>query len=275
MNDEKVAIYVCTHKEFDTSRLDDCYNPLLCGAYNLDDNFGYLTDDTGENISSLNKYYAELTGQYWVWKNSKADIIGFCHYRRYFCKNILLKDYLTEKDIKNILESYDIIVQHKVHFHKPLLDFLDEKANGVNYLPKINELNILREIINENSPDYLDSFDKIMNGNVHYQANMFICKRDIANNYFQWLFNITEKLREQIDYSEYNQDNLRLLGVIGEFLLTIYIDKNNLNTKEMYVLHSESIAPHYFCLLKHSTLLAKIHETTLVRTIIERVNKLR
>ena len=41
------------------------------------------------NISKHNKYLAEMTGIYWVYKNQinkfkNDDWIGFCHYRRFW-----------------------------------------------------------------------------------------------------------------------------------------------------------------------------------------------
>ena len=98
----KIEIFVLTHKKFELP-LDNLYKPLLNGSITYEDDFGYLRDDSGDNISDLNKYYAELTGVYWAWKNSDADIIGFCHYRRYFAKNISLK-LLKKEDIEETLD---------------------------------------------------------------------------------------------------------------------------------------------------------------------------
>ena len=63
-----VTMYILTHKKFDYDSIEDkeMYKPLLCGSANLNEDFGYVCDDSGgANISNLNKYYAELTGEYW------------------------------------------------------------------------------------------------------------------------------------------------------------------------------------------------------------------
>ena len=59
----KIEIFVLTHKEFELPQ-NDVYTPILSGAISHDDDFGYLRDDSGDNISDLNKYYAEMTGEY-------------------------------------------------------------------------------------------------------------------------------------------------------------------------------------------------------------------
>ena len=47
----------------------------------------WLAEKDGENIADLNRYFAEWTGLYWIWKNrlnntSDHDWVGNCHYRK-------------------------------------------------------------------------------------------------------------------------------------------------------------------------------------------------
>ena len=56
-----MKIYTMTHKPF-TPPQDTLYVPLQVGAA-LHDKLGYLTDDTGDQISEQNPYYSEdITG---------------------------------------------------------------------------------------------------------------------------------------------------------------------------------------------------------------------
>ncbi len=64
--------------------LDDWYEPLFCGQFPGKEELPFLKDDSGAHISAKNEFYSELTGVYWVWKNTSQKITGICHYRRYF-----------------------------------------------------------------------------------------------------------------------------------------------------------------------------------------------
>ena len=82
------------------------YTPVGLGK----DNFSseWLRDNTGENISSKNRYYGEYTFHYWFWKNVLPNIkdnqwIGFCAYREYWgnkkkiSKNSKLEDIVIKE----------------------------------------------------------------------------------------------------------------------------------------------------------------------------------
>ena len=85
MSDKKIEIYIAIHKKAKVLERE-CYIPLHVGAEGKED-LGFTRDNTGDNISCKNLNYCELTGLYWIWKHSKADIVGLVHYRRYFVKS--------------------------------------------------------------------------------------------------------------------------------------------------------------------------------------------
>ena len=240
-----ISIYVLTHKQIDENFDKSLYKPLLNGSINYSDDFGYLRDDSGENISNLNEYYAEMTGEYWAWKNSTADIIGFCHYRRYFGKNFLLKK-LERDEIEKILKDYDIIMPNKVHMGMTNIEDIKKTKEFLDYGPYIEEYCKLRDIIEEYYPNYLEYYDEMLNEKECYWFNMFICKKELADDYFNWVFDILEKVKNEIDFTKYGENQKRILGFFSERLINAYVKKNNLKIKEKPILISDRKIPQLY-----------------------------
>ena len=69
-----LKIIIATHKEFKLNK-EDYYLPVFCDSAVSQLNLPYQRDDEGDNISSKNKYYSELTGQYWAYKNITVSTI--------------------------------------------------------------------------------------------------------------------------------------------------------------------------------------------------------
>ena len=98
----RIKIFVSHHKPWYIYE-DDIYIPIQVGKKNAKVDLWILWDDTWDNISDKNSNYAELTAQYWVWKNydlSDVDYVGFCHYRRYmtYCYKPNFFKYLFAKN---------------------------------------------------------------------------------------------------------------------------------------------------------------------------------
>lgn len=243
MKEKKIEIYILTIKEFDEQYDKKIYIPLMCGSSISINKTNYLQDNTGDNISQFNKYYSELTGEYWAWKHSKADIIGFCHYRRFFAKNLRFTK-LTEKDIKKDLSKYDIILPKATHIDKTNCeDIYYGMKEHPNYGATCEDYIKLNNLIKNEFPEYYSSFKKVLNKKTVYNHNIFICDRHLANSYFNWAFQVFEKLMPQIDFSSYPPNEKRVFGFMGEFLLTTFVEKNNLKVKEHYLYNTERKFP--------------------------------
>lgn len=237
----KISMYVLTHKKFDLEK-NEIYKPLLNGSVYHKDDFGYLRDDLGENISNLNEYYSELTGQYWAWKNSNDEIIGFCHYRRYFAKNFSLK-ILEKDDIEEILNDYDIILPNKTLMGMTNIQDVERTRKYLDYGPYIDEYYTLRDLIEKDYPDYLVYYDEMLNEKECYWFNMFICRKELADDYFEWLFDILAKMEDLIDFNKYPSGQKRILGFLAERLINVYVKKNNLKIKEKPILINDRKFP--------------------------------
>ena len=109
----KIKIFALTHKKFEVPQ-DKMYQPLQVGREEKED-LGYLCDNTGDNISAENCYYSELTGMYWVWKNSHAKVVGTCHYRRYLLNE--QGKLFTEAQILSLLRQYDVITTKELQLN--------------------------------------------------------------------------------------------------------------------------------------------------------------
>lgn len=226
-------IYVMTHKIVEDIPNDNFYTPLHVGRA-LNQNLGYLADNTGDNISEKNKNYCELTGLYWLWKNCKEQVVGTCHYRRYFIENEAI---ITQKRVDEILGEYDIItpVSSMVHGKN-----IYEHYKEIHF---IKDLDTVRDIIQEKHPDYLDAFDVAMNIQFIYFANMMIAPKAIYDQYCQWLFDILFEVEKRTDISDYDQYQARIFGFISERLFRVWLFKQNL---KIYECETKEINPDEF-----------------------------
>ena len=162
----------------------------------------WLSEKKGKNILSLNKYYAELTGIYWIWKNQldgleNEDLLGNCHYRV-----LWLNEYLDKKK-KFTTES----------LHNKLLKIDNFILNDVGVIQvqpvKYSNKNLLEDFKDVHKCDALDEsvkffedeaiskkFLKHLKGNVLYPHNMFITKKIYFDEYCKIIFPWLEKCLE-------------------------------------------------------------------------------
>lgn len=225
MAKQNIRIFAMTHKAF-TPPPDPMYVPLQVGRA-CHDPLGYLSDDTGDSISALNAYYSELTGVYWLWKNDcESDIIGICHYRRY----LIAEDghLYRQEDIARLLSQYDMIVTKKLELRMSYYDGFasthDEK-----------DLVETERVVCEKYPSYAPLFHEMVHKKETYFANMMICSKQLFDSYCAWLFDILFEVQRRIDTTGYDNYRKRVYGFLSEFLLTVWIAKNDLHVYESCV----------------------------------------
>lgn len=233
-----MAIYIITHKYLDKIVTKQGYKYLYVGAHKqTEKDKAYLFDDMGENISTKNSNYCELTGLYWIWKNSNEKYKGIAHYRRFFTKNSFSSKenyFYSERELNKILNKYDIVVGEKLYV--PMKNVYEDYAK-YHFERDIIQL---KSVIENNYSDYLDAFELVFSRNYYCPANMLYCSAELFNRYCEWLFSVLEELEKKVDISKYNTEQARIYGFIGERLLNVWIEKNHLSKKEVRIIQTDS-----------------------------------
>lgn len=225
-------IYIATHKKFNNPNLDN-YIPLQVGAEGTMP-LGYLTDNTGHNISDKNPNFCELTGLYWIWKNCSDEYKGLVHYRRFFGKNNFsnsIKDIYSYQQMLKMVENVDIILPFSEVFKQSAKDELLIKCCTKEIFDK------LEKVVKEKYPDYGNAFDAYFLNNRSSLFNMMFCKKELFNQYCNWLFDILFELEKNVDLSGLNDYQKRLYGFLSERLLNVWVEKNQLVVKRLPVVN--------------------------------------
>ena len=238
----KLTMYVITHKEVDLTKLklDDCYKKLMVGKKkNEVKEKDILLDSTGDNISHKNPNYCELTGIYWMWKHDKSDYIGLCHYRRFFTNNRF--KIMNQNMILDKLKNYDVIVPHKVTYSKKWTIYTKYKSGHDS-----SDLDLCRKIIMKKYPDYVESFDEVMSGRTIYFKNMFVMKRELFNEYCEWLFSIFDEVEKKINLDNRTDLQKRVYGFLSERLFTVWVKYKKLKLYDSVMYETEGQKIKYF-----------------------------
>lgn len=225
----------------------NCYAHIWAGKNGVNVSSELTGDDTGESISAKNNNYSELTGIYWFWKNKEAEIIGTCHYRRFYtakpipvihkvkqlfyyivglhrkrtgliyCSNRKYweKRILNCTEIKELLSHYDAVLPQA-----RTLKYTVEKHYSRYH--RISDLELLKTILDEKYPEYSASFQNMLKQKRLYANNMFILKREQFQELQTWLFCVLFEFEKRVDLAVYTDYQERLFGFLSERLITTW-----------------------------------------------------
>lgn len=254
MDKKDVKIFV-TYKDKHKLIKSDIITPIQTGRAIADEKFeGMIGDDTGDNISKDNPKYNELSAQYWVWKHyeeiGNPEYVGFMHYRRHFlfddsvdlsekktwlpgislyrfeCIN---KDYLKllsdEKILSQLSDNSDVIVLRPYNINLFSNNDLYMREHYISTILGAKRINwdVFYDVISDLYPQYKNILDKFTYGNKIVCCNMFVMRRDIFKRCADFYFSILSEVDKRIDSSLYDSQELRFLGFLGEYILTLFV----------------------------------------------------
>lgn len=267
----KAKIFVAYHTPAQLLK-DDVFVPIHVGrALNTTTKDGTIDDNStqwmyrhcvgdnngDDNISILNRQYCELTAFYWVWKNLDSfkgvDYIGFMHYRRHlrFNENLAKEDeyglihyktindqYIIENSldklsIEKLIKDYDVVVGKKWDVRnagsKTVFDHYKFSSPFLHIKDYISIIDILKK----KHPQYIPTINEFNSDHSAYFTNIFIMKKELFNDYCNWLFPLLHEFDKITNISLYNIQEYRVNGYLSEWLFSIWLKHNKPKLKEL------------------------------------------
>lgn len=259
---DKTIIYVFYYKDNIIPIKKESYRPIMAGNVLHQSHLEIIGDDSGDSISEKNYYYSELTGIYWIWKNESSNNVGTCHYRRFYTthkvpfthqlkrvfypfiglshkrKGLIYTsnwEYWKDKivgteDVEHLMKDFDAILPH----HRTLKYTVEKHFSRYHNL---EDLNLLRSVINDLYPEFNASFEKMLKQRQMYANNMCILKRAEFDKLCEWLFSILFEFEKRVDIKNYTGYQKRLFGFLSERLFTTWFIHRNLKIKELQLIY--------------------------------------
>lgn len=237
-----IKILVSTHKPYKMPDDLSLYLPIQVGCDEVHERFGYQTDNTGDNISYKHKYYSDLSAVYWGWKNLNVDYMGSCHYRRYFVskypkktKEKLFKYILSRDEIEKLLEKCPVIVAKKRYY------YIETLESHYKHTHNPEDFDCARKVIEDICPEYLESFNHVVNKTSGHIFNTFIMRKDYVDSFCSFMFPVLFEIERRTDFTSYSVYEARVCGYIAEFLLDTWLDKNDIKYIEVKLAMLEKV----------------------------------
>ena len=182
-----------------------------------------LFDNVGENISTENPIYGELTATYHAWKNDLHDIMGLFHYRRVL--NV------TKEQLRILSTGKaDVILP------LPFVCYPDASGQYGRYLNQ-EDIEIMLEVLRDSYPGLYDKAIEVLKGKHLYNYNMLIAKKEVHQDYCAWMFPLLAEIAKRCE--AVSRERLpRYIGRIGEVLTSVYFMINEKNWK---IVHAEKV----------------------------------
>lgn len=217
-----LKIYVVTHKPCSIPS-DGILTPLHVGrsVSPYKDSMSWMQgDDTGANISSKNGSYCEMTAHYWIWKNvHDTEYVGVCHYRRFFGID------LSANTINDVLADADVLMVEPSWHVDSVYSYFAKFMGAEN-------MTILSMVMKTRFPGYFDTLEKICDGIKFHPFNMLLCRKDLFDDYCQWMFTILEECERYVKPAPYTNAR-RALAYMAELLTGVYFIHRQLKIRSV------------------------------------------
>ena len=216
----------------------------------------YILCNSKDNIFFKEKYYSELTFQYWYWKNmidlKEDNWIGFCQKRRFWINKNSINNEIEKNSFSNhVLQSvpdewdgFDSVICEPIYVNNvkkmkmikrgfksiikdPSIFFNKKKQSLTFHFDMHHGYGNLNKAINLlNKEDRKDFFD-YCNESISYNPHiMFIAKPNVVNAWFEALFPWLLRCEKEFGFKNLQgYDTQRLYAYLAERYLSFWFNK--------------------------------------------------
>jgi hypothetical protein len=251
--DNRVKILVACHKPSPIPQ-NDMLMPIHVGSKCSQFVLDMQRDDEGENISEKNYCYCELTALYWAWRNLKdVDVIGLCHYRRYFDFHKQCIRFLPDT-------SFPVSSINELEFDLDN-DLIDSVLRGRIVVPKAISWNcslkqqyceghlsddfktLQRVVFKTQKVKYKKAFMNVFVKGYRFRPyNMMVMRWEDFDEYCSWLFELLFQVEDLVDISHYSTYQKRIFGFMSEYLQNVW-----LNAEKKQIIESPIMFMDEYC----------------------------
>lgn len=238
-----LEIICAQHRAFPMVQAQEVLN-IQAGKALHDHDLGIPGDDTGENISTLNPFFSEMTAVYWYWKNRPiADAVGVCHYRRFF--DPLGRRFSARWRREEAPPSAPVgeFATHRAtspaSFERLAKDMTRHPL--VTARPLTMSMDLEKHFVIHHSEDYWRTLMAVLSdhgegsaarffqGQRHmYLWNMAVMRKDVFEDYAAWLFPILFDFHERANYPADDAYQRRAPGFVAERMLNLFLHRRGI-----------------------------------------------
>ena len=226
----QAKLHIFMAKFYKDKSLSTAYNmpewvtPIQVGAALCQERVADILDCDGDNISTKNVNYSELTALYWIWKNrlvpqrtdDENEYYGLSHYRR------VLE--LSEDDTMRLVDNdVDVVLPYPMPYEPNI------EKHHKRYLAD-SDWDALVTALTELQPKYAGYLPKVLQQQYLYHYNIILARKKVLADYCEWLFPVLERV-ENLSVPKGCDRQDRYIGYMGETLTTLYfmMNKDELN----------------------------------------------
>ena len=196
----------------------DCVEPIQAGRARTGLELDMTADDTGDNISSENVRYGEMTAWYWVWKNylpahPELTHVGFSHYRRFLdfagvCSGRtrrmtyrrfrrIFDAHYSEREIMDAVGDADLVMRGASDsgFATMRDQYLDAHPRN------IADFDRFVSLLRERHPDAQEVIDAALASPMLAMELQFVMKRNLFAEFMDWTFSLCREFERRWEWS--------------------------------------------------------------------------